>query len=118
MDTTGNATTACHRVLATPELLGLIFCYGDTSLQYRSACVCKAWSPAALDVLWRDMTDLVPLLQVLAPLEPDYRSHREHVSFLSHAVSLIDGVRASAFLVSLHLSIGYDLHHMHVAFEA
>ncbi|KAI0032309.1 hypothetical protein K488DRAFT_39103, partial [Vararia minispora EC-137] len=62
---------ASSRVLAIPELLDLIFTYGDTDLHRHCALVCRAWSNAALNVLWREVNTmtLLIILRILSPLE-------------------------------------------------
>ncbi|KAI0320857.1 hypothetical protein OF83DRAFT_1168946 [Amylostereum chailletii] len=74
-----------HRVLAIPELLGLIFSFGDRLMHYNSVLVCKQWSNIALDSLWREVDDLYHLLQLLCPMvdrcDPEYRSNYGHASW-------------------------------------
>lgn len=58
------------RALRIPEVLLEIFAASDNPTRAVSARVCRSWSNLALDVLWRDMSSPIPLLQVLSPLQP------------------------------------------------
>jgi hypothetical protein len=58
-----------QRALAIPELLELIFGFGDDTLLYACALVCQAWSNVALDLLWRDVDNLFNILNILCPLK-------------------------------------------------
>ena len=59
---------ASHRVLFIPELLDIIFSYLDRVASVTSACVCKRWSDVALDVVWREVDDLIQLFRLLKPI--------------------------------------------------
>ena len=56
------------RPIDVPELLAIVFSYLDDRSLARTARVCRHWSDAALDTLWYKLTDLRPLLNLLAPL--------------------------------------------------
>ncbi|KAI0073082.1 hypothetical protein K474DRAFT_1723382 [Panus rudis PR-1116 ss-1] len=58
-----------HRVLDIPEILELILSQLDRKSNVQNALVCKRWSDIALNLVWRDVTDLLFLFQLLAPLE-------------------------------------------------
>jgi hypothetical protein len=59
---------AAHRVLANPELLGIIFSFGTRASNVSYALVCRGWRESALDNVWREVDDIHYLLQLLAPL--------------------------------------------------
>ncbi|KAI0282471.1 hypothetical protein BGY98DRAFT_85930 [Russula aff. rugulosa BPL654] len=59
---------AAHRVLANPELLGIIFSFGTRASNVSYALVCRGWRESALDNVWREVDDIYYLLQLLAPL--------------------------------------------------
>ena len=56
------------RVLAIPELLDIIFSHLDPPSIASNACVSKAWSEVALNVLWCEVDDLKRLIGLLVPL--------------------------------------------------
>ncbi|KAF4622564.1 hypothetical protein D9613_009615 [Agrocybe pediades] len=60
-----------HRVLLIPELLNIIFNHLDLPSNAANARVCRLWSDISLDVLWKEVTKLKRLLQILAPLDVD-----------------------------------------------
>ncbi|KAG6808957.1 hypothetical protein H0H92_002244 [Tricholoma furcatifolium] len=57
------------RALVIRELLDNFFLYLDDASNAANARVCKKWSDAALDIIWKEVKDLHPLLSLLAPLE-------------------------------------------------
>lgn len=57
-----------------PELLALLFSHLDNRSLARAARVCKQWVDVALDALWHTVTDLRPLLSLLAPLTGQKKS--------------------------------------------
>jgi hypothetical protein len=67
-----------HALFGVPELLSMIFAsllevprvahYHQRDL-VQVALVNKIWSEVALDLLWRDVTDVRQLARVLAPLK-------------------------------------------------
>ncbi|KAI0701095.1 hypothetical protein BC835DRAFT_1411705 [Cytidiella melzeri] len=58
------------------EILALIFSNLDNRSVARAARVCHQWSDVALDTLWHVVTDIRPLLSLLAPLT-SYESRRQ-----------------------------------------
>ncbi|KAF4583633.1 hypothetical protein EYR38_002388 [Pleurotus pulmonarius] len=61
-------SAATDRVLTTAELLGKILEYSNPAQNYRNALVSKNWSNEALNILWRTLPSLVPLLKLLGPM--------------------------------------------------
>ncbi|EKM50865.1 uncharacterized protein PHACADRAFT_151262 [Phanerochaete carnosa HHB-10118-sp] len=57
-----------------PELLALVFSHLDNRNLARAARVCRQWADVALDTLWHTVTDLRPLLSLLAPLTGQKKS--------------------------------------------
>ncbi|KAF9221170.1 hypothetical protein BS17DRAFT_803698 [Gyrodon lividus] len=57
-----------HRVLFIPELVDIIFNCLDRKTNVTTACVCKQWSEIALDVIWREVDDLIQLFSLLKPI--------------------------------------------------
>ncbi|KAF9497932.1 hypothetical protein BDN71DRAFT_1504353 [Pleurotus eryngii] len=65
-------TLPSARVLDIPELLVHIFSLSTRQANAVHARVCKEWSDAALDVLWRRVTNVAHLMRLLSPLEAEY----------------------------------------------
>ncbi|KIK96983.1 hypothetical protein PAXRUDRAFT_137252 [Paxillus rubicundulus Ve08.2h10] len=57
-----------HRVLFIPELVDIIFRFLDKKTNVTNALVCKQWSQIALDVVWKEVDDLVQLFSLLKPI--------------------------------------------------
>ena len=57
-----------HRVLFIPELLDIIFNFLDRDSNIVNARVCKRWSEIALDVVWKEVDDLIYLFRLLKPI--------------------------------------------------
>ena len=57
-----------HRVLFIPELLDIVFSFLDRDANVANACVCKRWSQIALDVVWKEVDDLIQLFRLLKPI--------------------------------------------------
>ncbi|KAG6865690.1 hypothetical protein C0991_000304 [Blastosporella zonata] len=57
------------RVLAISELLDMVFQFLDDTSNASNARVSKQWSELALDVLWKEVSNLRRLFALLAPLE-------------------------------------------------
>ncbi|KAG6812043.1 hypothetical protein H0H92_004627 [Tricholoma furcatifolium] len=55
-------------VLAVPELVDRILQCLDNASNASNARVCKIWSEIALDIIWKEVVELHPLLSLLAPL--------------------------------------------------
>ncbi|KAF8839248.1 hypothetical protein BDN67DRAFT_981963 [Paxillus ammoniavirescens] len=55
-------------VFFNPELLDTIFNFLDKKTNVTNALVCKQWSQIALDVVWKEVDDLVLLLNLLKPV--------------------------------------------------
>ncbi|KAG6822700.1 hypothetical protein H0H92_012901, partial [Tricholoma furcatifolium] len=61
--------SAVCRVGAIPELLDMVFQFLDDASNATNALVSRQWSEIALDNLWKEVSDLHPLFNTLAPLE-------------------------------------------------
>jgi hypothetical protein len=63
--------TATHKALQIVEILKLVFDYLDHDRTLSAVAVaCKVFKNPALDILWRDMDDLLPLLALsILPLK-------------------------------------------------
>lgn len=59
----------CARVFETLELRERIFSHVGNQALARSARVCKDWTDAALDKLWANMNNIVPVFKILAPMQ-------------------------------------------------
>lgn len=59
------------RVLEIPEILELIFSFVDERSNTANALVCKKWFDQALNLVWRDVSDLSRLFKILSPLTPE-----------------------------------------------
>ena len=55
-------------ITVLPETLEQVFSILPKPSQFQCALVCHAWSPIALDVLWREMPSYLPLLELISPL--------------------------------------------------
>lgn len=75
-------TPASHRVLFIPELLDIIFNFLDKDTNATIACVCKRWSEIALDVVWKEVDDLISLFHLLKPI----RQHEDMFEYVSVSV--------------------------------
>ena len=59
-----------HPALDCTEVLEAIFKYADNHTLSQCIRVCKAWFSPAADVLWKELTDVRPVLEILiTPLE-------------------------------------------------
>ncbi|KIO26779.1 hypothetical protein M407DRAFT_23974, partial [Tulasnella calospora MUT 4182] len=67
-DRTSNCSMMSNSRLP-PEVLYIIFALLQDSLKDRAAAalVCRSWSDAALDELWRSLPSFLPLLKLLGP---------------------------------------------------
>ncbi|KAH8113177.1 hypothetical protein DFH11DRAFT_1545284 [Phellopilus nigrolimitatus] len=83
--------TPHRRVLAIAEVQDRIFSFGTKSDNARWARVCRAWQENALDHVWRDMSSLVPLARLLAPLKPLPREPYKPLTWVfSHEIQAKD----------------------------
>ncbi|KIJ11935.1 hypothetical protein PAXINDRAFT_118616, partial [Paxillus involutus ATCC 200175] len=57
-----------HRVLFIPELVDIIFNFLDKVTNVTNALVCEQWSQIALDVVWKEVDNLVQLFSLLKPI--------------------------------------------------
>ncbi|KAG8978744.1 hypothetical protein FRB93_010892 [Tulasnella sp. JGI-2019a] len=57
--------------LKIPEILEEVMQLSERPDRAASARVCRSWTPVAIDVLWRDLDSIFPLLELIAPLERD-----------------------------------------------
>ncbi|KAH0835433.1 hypothetical protein J3R83DRAFT_9064 [Lanmaoa asiatica] len=64
----GSTVLPAHRVLFITELLDIIFNFLDRDTNVTNACVCKRWSEIALDVVWKEVDDLLDLFRLLKPI--------------------------------------------------
>ena len=55
------------RISRIPELLRLIFSQLSLSCLPSCTLACRNWSEVALDVVWSDLDDPLPLFRLLAP---------------------------------------------------
>lgn len=83
-DSSGIALAPAHRVLFIPELLDIIFGFLDRDTNVTNACVCKRWSDIALDVVWKEVDDLLHLFRLLKPISHQEDTY-EYVSSLRFA---------------------------------
>ena len=67
MVTSFNADVKPHQALNIYEILENIFLHLDQSSNATNARVCKLWSDAALDNIWRVITDIECITQLLQP---------------------------------------------------
>jgi len=76
-----------HRALENADVLLEIFEHlsprNDSAVLSAAARVCRSFCGPALDVLWSELDDLVPLFQLLHALELRYRR-----AFVSQLVTL------------------------------
>ncbi|KAG9040977.1 hypothetical protein FS837_012893 [Tulasnella sp. UAMH 9824] len=61
--------------LCIPEILILVLELSGPGAKVTAARVCRRWSDIALDMLWRDLTDVVPFLKLYALLKVTKNSH-------------------------------------------
>lgn len=62
-------TRAADRALAISEVLELTFSLCRRRDAVQCARVCTSWKDLALDRVWRDLESLLPLFEILAPLD-------------------------------------------------
>lgn len=62
-----------HRALQFPDILTIILENCTTESIARAACVCRSWEKVANDKLWRNVSNVWTLLQLLGPLEDGER---------------------------------------------
>lgn len=55
--------------LAVPELLANVLSFATQSTLASCALACKSWSDVALDILWRNLDSVFPLLEMLVGME-------------------------------------------------
>lgn len=58
-----------RRVLEIPEILELVFSFLDDKSNANNAAVCRRWSQLALNILWRDVSDIRRAFSLLAPMK-------------------------------------------------
>jgi len=97
-----------------PELLEIIFSYGDNSTVFACSLVCKVWLEPALNHLWRYIHDPLVLFHLLAPCkevevkDDTFTAVRNNVP-LTHSIDYIDSVPSGCSRVSFTHPIGRDL---------
>lgn len=65
----GFGPTTQQRVLEIPEILELVFCFLDDKSNTNNVTVCKRWSELALNIIWREVSDVQRLFGLLAPMQ-------------------------------------------------
>lgn len=111
------AYSAADQVLCINELLDLTFSFMSSGCKTTNARVCKKWCDIALDSVWRKVTDVTDLLEILAPLTTSgYKVGRSYLSMtaspnrslISFLFRYLEGSRSH--------KIGPDLRNMDDAF--
>ncbi|KAF8835220.1 hypothetical protein BDN67DRAFT_959378 [Paxillus ammoniavirescens] len=74
-----------HRVLFIPELVDIVFNFLDRKTNVTNALVCKQWSQIALDVVWKEVDDLIQLFSLLKPIREAER-HGERMQYVFEAM--------------------------------
>ncbi|KAH9934608.1 hypothetical protein B0H21DRAFT_813518 [Amylocystis lapponica] len=70
------------------ELIVVIFSYLDERSLARAASVSKLWAEIALDCLWRNVDDLLPLFSILCPFaRPEKFTIRPQLSYVRYKFS-------------------------------
>lgn len=67
--------SAADQVLSINELLSLVFSFMSQGCNATNARVCKKWCDIALDRLWRKVTDITCLFNILGTLS-DYNGYK------------------------------------------
>lgn len=62
-----------HRALILPEILLLTLSFLPRQDNARCARVCKFWTEAALDEVWREVDDILDVFRTLGPIVVEYR---------------------------------------------
>jgi hypothetical protein len=88
-------STTQHRVLEIPEILELIFSFLDDASNARNATVCKRWFDLALNIVWRNVTDLHRLFSLLAPMYLAITTMRYDSAYKDRYVSFLCTIYAS-----------------------
>jgi hypothetical protein len=81
-----HSESLAQRVFFIPDLVDVIFNFLDRKANVTNALVCKQWSPIALDVVWKEVDDLVQLFSLLKPIREATRSEEEY-EYVSHLES-------------------------------
>jgi hypothetical protein len=63
------------RALSISEILHIVCSSLNTKSLFYCALLCKAWSPVALDALWREMDSAINVFSVLCPMK--YEQHNK-----------------------------------------
>ncbi|KIO26785.1 hypothetical protein M407DRAFT_23981 [Tulasnella calospora MUT 4182] len=106
-----------------PEVMSMIFAMSDKPTCAAACLVCRRWSGAAMDELWRSLPSLLPLFELLGPLfesdtgydlAPDcvltaqswdlFRSYAQRIQSLTHDESY-DDVEISIGLIVRALEV-------------
>jgi len=74
-------------VLSIPELLHNTFSFMNTKENAINARVCKQWSEVALDLIWREVTSLPQLSNLLGP-HVNKRNDSVRLLFFTHLLGL------------------------------
>jgi hypothetical protein len=84
-----HAVPPSQRVLFIPELVDIIFNLLDRKTNATNALVCKQWSQIALDVVWKEVDDLLQLFRLLKPIRLDLHKSEEelYAFYVSHLKS-------------------------------
>lgn len=81
-----------HRILFIPELLVVIFSFLDRGTNVTNAQVCKRWSEIALDLVWKEVDNLLGLFDLLQPTYYE-EADREYVRSLCLASLTLNSFR-------------------------
>ncbi|KAF8833151.1 hypothetical protein BDN67DRAFT_1017888 [Paxillus ammoniavirescens] len=57
-----------QHLLFVPEVVDVIFNFLDRKTNLTNAFVCKQWSQIALDVVWKEVDNLIQLFSLLKPI--------------------------------------------------
>ncbi|KAG9038572.1 hypothetical protein FRB95_000793 [Tulasnella sp. JGI-2019a] len=58
-----------HDAILTPDIVREIMIISSNSARAAGCRVCRGWSDIATDPLWEDLDNILPLLELLAPVE-------------------------------------------------
>ncbi|TFY78812.1 hypothetical protein EWM64_g5200 [Hericium alpestre] len=99
--------STASRVLAIPELLDLIFGYGNKSTNARCARVCKRWTELALDNMWRHLDELYHLFSHLVPYVKRHNVAASPTLVFARTPTQEDWARFAPYARRVR-SLGYD----------
>ena len=85
--TTSSKSREMHRALQQEDILSAIFEQCTTGSIARAAGVCRAWEKIANDILWKSVTNVWTLMQLLGPLEDGERGTVRYSAMSSDCLS-------------------------------